>query len=61
VFSTHDPDIRWNGTLDNTGAPVPDGVYFYVCKVFFKRLNGAVPEVLKGTLQITGGNHAQHN
>ncbi len=61
VFTTNDPAIKWDGTLKNGGGPVPDGVYFYVCKVFFKRLNSTVPEVLKGTVQILGGNHAQQN
>jgi len=61
VFSTNDPAIRWNGTLGNTGEPVPDGVYFYVCTVFFKHLDGTRPEVLKGYVHVLGGNHAQRN
>lgn len=61
VFTTTDPDILWNGTMNNTGEPVPDGVYFYLCHVFFKRLHGSVPEVLKGTVQVIGSNHAQRN
>jgi hypothetical protein len=47
--------------LNNKGEAVPDGVYFYVCKVFFKRLDGTVPEVLKGSVHLLGGNHAQQN
>ena len=61
VFTTNDPAIRWDGTVNNKGEPVPDGVYFYVCRVYFMRLAGRVPEVLKGTVQVLGGNHAQHN
>lgn len=61
VFTSHDPAILWDGTLNNEGEAVPDGVYFYVCKVFFKRLEGTVPEVLKGSVQILGGNHVQQN
>ena len=29
VFETTDPTIGWNGTLDNTGSPSPQGVYVY--------------------------------
>ena len=61
VFATHDPDIQWNGTLDNGGEPVPDGVYFYVCTVLVKRLAGTEPMVLKGTVHLLGGNHLPQN
>ncbi len=61
VFTTTDPAIEWNGTLDNGGEPAPDGVYYYVCTVVFKRLEGDMPEVLKGYVHIIGGNHAQQN
>lgn len=61
VFTTTDPAIGWNGTLNNGGEPVPDGVYYYVCTVIFKRLQGDTPEVLKGYVHIIGGNHSQQN
>ncbi len=61
VFATNDPDIRWDGTLNNAGEPVPDGVYFYVCTVFIKRLAGAEPMVLKGSVHLLGGNQVQQN
>jgi gliding motility-associated-like protein len=61
VFATHDPAIDWDGTLNNDGEPVPDGVYFYVCTVIFKRLAGPMPEVLKGYVHLIGGNHVQQN
>lgn len=61
VFSTTDPAIRWDGTLNNAGEPVPDGVYFYICTVVFKRLSGDTPEVLKGYVHVLGGNHTPRN
>jgi gliding motility-associated-like protein len=61
VFTTDDPAIDWDGTLDNGGEPLPDGVYFYVCTVIFQRLEGPVPKVLKGSIQLIGGNHVEQN
>lgn len=61
VFHTDDPDIKWDGTLADTGEPVPDGVYFYICQVFYKQLEGEVSDVLKGSVHVLGGNHVQRN
>jgi gliding motility-associated-like protein len=61
VFTTTDPAIRWDGTLNNEGEPVPDGVYFYACTVVFKHLTGSIPEVLKGYVHLLGGNHVTRN
>ena len=55
VFSTEDPDILWNGTLNNNGEACPDGVYFYTCVVTFARLMGDEALVLKGYVHISGG------
>ena len=52
VFSSTDPDIGWGGTLLESTEPVPDGVYYYVCTVMMKRLEGELPEVLKGYVHI---------
>jgi gliding motility-associated-like protein len=40
VFSTTDPDINWNGRVNNTGPMLPDGVYFYYGTVYEKYRSG---------------------
>lgn len=30
IFHTTDPEEGWNGLKDNTGPPIPEGVYFYL-------------------------------
>jgi hypothetical protein len=54
VFTATDPDINWRGTFMDTNEPLPDGVYFYVCQVFFRRLAGEDAVVLKGYVHING-------
>lgn len=54
VFTTKDPDIDWKGTYLDTNSPLPDGVYYYVCQVTFRRLAGDEPVELKGTVHIQG-------
>ncbi|MFN4079918.1 MAG: gliding motility-associated C-terminal domain-containing protein [Saprospiraceae bacterium] len=53
VFTTSDPAILWDGTSMN-GSPVSDGTYFYVCKVFERRVTGVVlrDEPLKGYIEV---------
>jgi gliding motility-associated-like protein len=29
VFESDNPKVRWNGKVNNTGAEVPEGTYFY--------------------------------
>jgi gliding motility-associated-like protein len=56
VFETKDPDIGWNGKRNNDGQENPEGVYFYVCKVYEARLSGeAEPFVLKGVIHLIRG------
>lgn len=62
LFETTDPDVMWNGTnAKGSKAPCSDGTYFYVCIVNEIRLEGIVPRVLKGFVQLikdkTGPNH----
>lgn len=52
VFTTNDPQIRWDGNDATTGQACSDGVYFYVCDVYENSLCGMVKRVLKGTVTI---------
>lgn len=54
VFETTDSVINWDGTLMGNGEPLPDATYYYVCRVFERRLSGVVEqeEPLKGFIDI---------
>ncbi len=57
VFQTSDPAINWDGANEN-GKTVAEGTYFYVCRVYEKRVSGIVlrPDVLSGYIEVvTGG------
>lgn len=57
VFQTQDPEINWDGANEE-GKTVAEGTYFYVCKVYEKRVSGIVlrPDVLSGYIEVvTGG------
>jgi len=52
VFSTTDPDIKWNGTHQKTGEQLSAGVYFYVCDVYFFSLDGIRKRTLTGSVTL---------
>ena len=52
VFETTDPDINWDGKIENGSKKVAPGVYYYVCDVYEYRLTGIVPRTLKGFIHI---------
>jgi gliding motility-associated-like protein len=52
MFHTTDPNINWNGKVNNTGGDCPDGVYYYICVVNEIRLEGIIPVNLKGFIEI---------
>ncbi len=56
VFETNDPEIRWDGT-NLSGKELPEGVYYYTCRVFENRVTGiaARPDLLKGYVHIIRG------
>lgn len=52
VFETTDPDINWDATDQNNGSALPDGVYYYRCTVYERRLTGIEDRELSGTINI---------
>lgn len=54
VFRTTDPDIEWKGTYLDSNSPLPDGVYYYLCTVYYQRLSGEEMMQLKNYVHIQG-------
>ncbi|MFN3916393.1 MAG: fibronectin type III domain-containing protein [Flavobacteriales bacterium] len=52
VYSTTNPDIRWDGIVAKTGKPASEGVYYYICKVYGRRLSGEDITVLTGYFHL---------
>ncbi|GIV34330.1 MAG: hypothetical protein KatS3mg031_1865 [Chitinophagales bacterium] len=59
VFETHNPDLNWDGTDINTGKPVKEGVYYYVCSVYEIRVDGVIKnsKPLSGFIHLIRGNY----
>jgi gliding motility-associated-like protein len=55
VFETRDPALTWDGTSNDSGEVVSDGVYYYTATVNSIRLTGLEPIFLKGTITVLGG------
>ena len=54
-YETEDPELNWDGTNLN-GESLPDGTYYYVCKVFEQGLTGiSVYENQKGFIDLIRG------
>ena len=56
VFQTQDPAIQWDGTNEE-GKVLAEGTYFYVCRVYEKRVSGITlrPDVLSGYIELVNG------
>ncbi len=56
VYETTDPDLNWDGTNLN-GSMLPEGVYYYKCKIFEQRVSGTVEreDILSGFIQLVIG------
>ena len=54
VFESENPKVRWNGKVNNTGAEVPEGTYFYQLTYRFR---GREQKYVTGSINlIRGGN-----
>ena len=57
VFETTDPAIMWNGKDQSSGKVLSEGVYYYVCDVYYNLLEGVTKgEQLKGFIHLIQGN-----
>jgi gliding motility-associated-like protein len=56
VYETTNPDLNWDGTNLN-GSMLPEGVYYYKCKIFEQRVSGTVEreDILSGFIQLVIG------
>lgn len=52
VFETNDPALNWDGTDQNTGQPLAEGVYYYTCKVEQNCLNCDKIKPLTGFIHL---------
>lgn len=52
VFTTEDPEIRWNGKAQKTGSDCADGIYFYTLKVYEQYLEGIKLRQESGSIQL---------
>lgn len=52
VFSSNDPQLGWNGKVNNTGDSCTDGVYYLVGEVTELTLAGPIKRNIKQTIQL---------
>jgi gliding motility-associated-like protein len=52
MFTTTDPEIRWDGKNQNNNADCAVGVYYYVCDVYIITLEGETMITLQGPITI---------
>lgn len=53
VFYTNDPNLNWDGR-SQVGDSLPEGVYYYTCTVFERRISGVVElnQILSGEINL---------
>ncbi|MCF8331459.1 MAG: gliding motility-associated C-terminal domain-containing protein [Bacteroidales bacterium] len=52
VYETNDPDINWDGRHQNNGEKCAAGVYYYVCEVYQRTLEGQEKITLTGNVHL---------
>ena len=52
MFTTNDPEIRWDGKNQNNNQDCEVGVYYYVCDVYIITLEGEIMITLQGPITI---------
>ncbi len=52
VYTTTDPEIRWDGKNQNNDKDCEVGVYYYVCDVYIITLEGEVSITMQGSVTI---------
>ena len=55
VYYTEDPDINWDGKVNNSDRLVSQGVYYYICDVYEYRLTGLEVYGLTGFIYVFSG------
>ncbi len=52
VYETTDIDINWDGRDLNTSNECTEGVYFFECEVYERRLDGIKKRIISGTVSL---------
>ena len=55
IYQTDNPDINWDGKNMFTKKLVPNGVYYYVCDVWERRITGVEQRNISGFINLFAG------
>lgn len=61
VFETDNIFLEWDGTSTENGKLVSDGVYYYVCNVYERRITGSEPRYIVGFVHIFNSTQAGYS
>lgn len=59
IYETTNPKIEWDGKSKQANKLVSDGVYYYVCDVYEKRITGIEQRTLLGFIHIFSSNDSK--